>query len=91
MLCAVFTTLLTINGCKKDAENLLQTNLKADTNDWGPSSRSEDGPTVLGARHSIPYTVDIIKQAYNNLNGLILPLYQPITSTYDSFLKTRMM
>jgi len=70
ILCLIAITtfyLLTIYGCKKDVVNITQTNLTADTNGWVPSDRSEDGPTVLGVQHSIPYKVDIIKQAYNNL------------------------
>ena len=68
---------LTVIGCKKDWQTEAQTKDTAGFAGWGISERSDGGPTVLGSKRTIPYRVDIIKQAYNNL-------YDPDISTLSA-------
>lgn len=68
--------LLTIYGCKKETNTSLQTTDQNGIGGWEMTERS-DGSTVLGLQRTIPYKVDIVKQAYNNL-------YEPDIATLDA-------
>jgi len=76
--------LLSIWGCKKEPdlspkpEDVIPVSQSA-------SDRSEGGLTVIGPKHTIPYKVDIIKQAYNNL-------YEPdISSLSPNYIYVRFL
>jgi hypothetical protein len=66
--------LFVVYACKKEATFASQT----DRNNI-VQERSGEGHTILGSKRTIPYKVDVIKQAYNNLNdpdiSTLLPNY----------------
>ncbi len=76
--------LLCIWGCKKEPNlspkpELIAPSIQA------ASDRSGDGFTVIGPKHTNPYKVDIIKQAYNNL-------YEPdISSLSPNYIYVRFL
>jgi hypothetical protein len=60
--------LLSIFGCKKDLNTLQPSELQYDhQNGWGVNERTEGEQTVLGTQFKLPYKVEVIKLAYNNL------------------------
>jgi len=84
-ICLLFSILLLgFFGCKKE----LGISPSPQSNDpivWEASDRNEEVSTVIGAKHVIPYKVDIIKQAYNNL-------YEPdISSLSPNYLYVRFL
>jgi len=58
--------LLSIWGCKKESDLSPKPEYVMPVSQ-SASDRSGGGLTVIGPKHTIPYKVDIIKQAYNNL------------------------
>jgi len=76
--------LLSIWGCTKEPNLSLKSELIAPSSQ-AASDRSEGGFTVIGPKHTNPYKVDIIKQAYNNL-------YEPdISSLSPNYIYVRFL
>ena len=76
--------LLSIWGCQKEPNLSPKSELIAPSSQ-AVSDRSEGGLTVIGPKHTNPYKVDIIKQAYNDL-------YEPdVSSLSPNYLYVRFL
>jgi hypothetical protein len=65
-----FGFLIFVAGCKKDtvaSQNLLEN--PTEKSGWEIKDRSDASVTTLGEKLVIPYKLDIMKQAYQNLYG----------------------